>query len=133
MKVLAQVVTAVALAIYGFYTVGELSLDLIQPMQVVFPLVVFGLSITVLRYRAPRWLLFVTIVLNGLFGAAGIVIILFMNPPLWWTVLVGFGACLGTATLNVVAISREISSRQTLTNGSSDRGGASSVSQGGSR
>jgi len=117
---LAQVVSAIVLAVYCFYTVGELSLALIQPARVVFPLVALGLSIAVLHYRVPRWLLFVTIGLNALFAAAAIVIILFFSPPLWWTVLVGFGACVGTATLNVVAISRKISSRPAPTIGSND-------------
>jgi hypothetical protein len=132
MKLLAQVLSAIVLAVYCFYAVGEVSLLLIQPARVVFPLVTLGLSIAVLHYRVPRWLLFVTIGLNVLFGAAAIVIILFFSPPLWWTVLVGIGACVGTATLNVVAMSREISSRKALT-ASSDRGVASSVSQGGGR
>jgi hypothetical protein len=129
-KLLAQVVTTIVLAIYSFYTVGELYFALIQPARVVFPLVALGLSIAVLHYRVPRWLLFLAIGLNALFAAAAIFIILFFSPPLWWTVLVGLGACVGTATLNVVAISREISSRQALTIGSSNRGVASSVSQG---
>ena len=123
MKRLAQVVSAIVLVVYCVYTVGELSVAIIQPARVVFPLVALGLSIAVLHYRVPRWLLFVTIGLNVLFGAAAIVIMLLLSPPLWWTILVGFGAGVGTATLNVVAISRETSSRKALTIGFSDRRG----------
>jgi hypothetical protein len=66
------------------------SLGIIHPARVGFPLVALGLSIAVLHYRVPVWLLFVSIGLNALFATAAIVIMLFFSPPLWWIVLVGF-------------------------------------------
>jgi hypothetical protein len=109
MKRFAQCVCVVVLIVCCLYTIGELAFGVvrIQP-QLFFPIVVLCATLFALRYPVPQWALWIAICLNAIFGISGAIIIATANPPFWWIVLIGFGAMVGPAVLNIFIFSREL-------------------------
>src|SRR5687768_4789278 len=98
MKNLAQVVTWVVLLVVSFYTMAGLAMGTTPPrISLLYPIVTLVATLTAYRHLQVRWLVWGSIGLNVVFGAAAIFIILFGQPPLWWSLLIGGGAILGSS------------------------------------
>ena len=107
MKRVAQAVTSVVLIIYLFYTLAEVAMGIITiNAQSLFPVLSLGATLVAYQNLRLGWLVWASIALNVLFAVAGLTVIMYGNPPLWWTLLIGGAAIVGSSVLNVVTLVR---------------------------
>jgi hypothetical protein len=107
MKRAAQTVTWIVLIVYLFYTVGGVAIGT-TPMraQLFFPVLSLGTTLIAYQYLRLSWLVWTAIALNAVFGLAGLAVIIFGNAPLWWILLIGGAAIVGSSSLNVATLCR---------------------------
>lgn len=107
MKRVAQIVTSIVLIVYLFYTVGEVAIG-IMPInaQIFFPVLSLGTTLVAYQHLRSSWLVWTAIALNAVFALAGLSVIIFGNAPLWWILLFGGAAIVGSSVLNVVTLYR---------------------------
>jgi hypothetical protein len=105
MEKLAKFVTWVVLLICCLYSVAELALGIVKfSFPLLYPPITLVATLAAYRFRASSWLAWCSIGLNAIFAIAGLAIIVLGNPPLWWSVLIGGGAIVGTSVLNIVTL-----------------------------
>ncbi len=107
MKRAAQVVTSIVLAVYLFYTVGGIAMGTLSiNVQSLFPVLSLGATLVAYQNLQRGWLVWTTIGLNAVFALAGLSVIVSGNAPLWWIILIGGAAIVGSSTLNIVTLFR---------------------------